>query len=152
MRWYGLIDLAQDRDQWSALVNTAMNLRVSQHFGKFLRSTMATSQEGLSSMKLVYITNETCTQKQTCEENEETLISCRGWIKQRQVYHSTDLICRGNLEGATSLGARRLLVCYLLTILQIMLTEWAGNRKRIGKHVPKCSRRGAHCHATVRVL
>jgi hypothetical protein len=28
--WYGMdwIDLAQDRDQWRALVNTAMNLRV----------------------------------------------------------------------------------------------------------------------------
>jgi hypothetical protein len=29
--WEGMewIDLAQDRDQWSALVNTVMNLRVS---------------------------------------------------------------------------------------------------------------------------
>jgi hypothetical protein len=29
-RWDGMdwIDLAQDRDQWRALVNTAMNLRV----------------------------------------------------------------------------------------------------------------------------
>jgi hypothetical protein len=28
--WYGMdwIDLAQDRDQWMALVNTVMNLRV----------------------------------------------------------------------------------------------------------------------------
>jgi hypothetical protein len=31
MGWYGMdwIDLAQDRDQWTALVNTIMNLRVS---------------------------------------------------------------------------------------------------------------------------
>jgi hypothetical protein len=28
MGWYGLIDLAQDKDQWWALVNTVMNLRV----------------------------------------------------------------------------------------------------------------------------
>jgi hypothetical protein len=28
MGWYGLIDLAQDRDQWRAFVNTIMNLLV----------------------------------------------------------------------------------------------------------------------------
>jgi hypothetical protein len=32
------IDLAQDRDQWSSLVNTVMNLRVPQNVGKFLSS------------------------------------------------------------------------------------------------------------------
>jgi hypothetical protein len=32
------IDLAQDRDQWKVLVNTIMNLRVSQSAGKFLSS------------------------------------------------------------------------------------------------------------------
>jgi hypothetical protein len=28
MGWHDLIDLAQDRDQWRALVNTVMKLRV----------------------------------------------------------------------------------------------------------------------------
>jgi hypothetical protein len=41
--WGGMdwIDLAEDRDQWRALVNTVMNLLVPQNFGKFL-STCAT--------------------------------------------------------------------------------------------------------------
>jgi hypothetical protein len=30
------IDLAQDKDQWRALVNTVMNLRVLYNSGKFL--------------------------------------------------------------------------------------------------------------------
>jgi hypothetical protein len=36
--WGGmdLIDLAQYRDQWRALVNTVLNLRVSKNVGKFL--------------------------------------------------------------------------------------------------------------------
>jgi hypothetical protein len=40
IEWDGMdwIDLAQDRDQWRALVNTIMNLRVTENAGKFLSS------------------------------------------------------------------------------------------------------------------
>jgi hypothetical protein len=36
--WSGMdwVDMAQDRDQWRALVNTILNLRVLYNAGKFL--------------------------------------------------------------------------------------------------------------------
>jgi hypothetical protein len=51
--WDGMdwIDLAEDRDQWRALVNTVMNLRVHLNAGNFLSGrTIGSSQEGLNSM------------------------------------------------------------------------------------------------------
>jgi hypothetical protein len=45
------IDMAQDRGQWKALVNTVLKLRVSQNAGKFLvGAQLAVPQEGLSSV------------------------------------------------------------------------------------------------------
>ncbi|PNF29157.1 hypothetical protein B7P43_G11868 [Cryptotermes secundus] len=55
--WGGIdwTDLAQDKDKWTPLLNTAINLQVPQHAGKFLGSCtqLVASQEGLSSVKLV---------------------------------------------------------------------------------------------------
>jgi hypothetical protein len=56
--WGGMdwIDVAQDRDQWRALVNTVMNLLVTKMLGNFLvAAQLAASQEGLSSMELVIL-------------------------------------------------------------------------------------------------
>jgi hypothetical protein len=48
------VDLAQDWDQWRALVNMVMSLSVSQNAEKLLRRwTPKVSQEGLNSMDLV---------------------------------------------------------------------------------------------------
>jgi hypothetical protein len=60
IEWGGMdwINLAQDSDQWRALVNTIMNLRDQYNAGTFLSSYMAVSQEGLSSMKLVFMSGD----------------------------------------------------------------------------------------------
>jgi hypothetical protein len=49
--WGGMdwTDLAQDRDQWRAIVNTLMNIRLPQNFGE--PELLAASQEGLNSME-----------------------------------------------------------------------------------------------------
>jgi hypothetical protein len=38
MGWYGLDDMAQDRDKWRAFLSTVMKLRVPYNVGKFLNS------------------------------------------------------------------------------------------------------------------
>jgi hypothetical protein len=44
IEWEGdWMHVAQDRDQWRALVNTVMNLRVSQKAGDFLSSRVTVS-------------------------------------------------------------------------------------------------------------
>jgi hypothetical protein len=50
------IDVAKDRDQWRALLNTVMNLWVSSKLGSsWVAAQLPASQEGLSSKKLVFI-------------------------------------------------------------------------------------------------
>jgi hypothetical protein len=47
------IDLAQDRDQWRALLNTIMNLQIHEILGSsWATERLAASQEGLRSMEL----------------------------------------------------------------------------------------------------
>jgi hypothetical protein len=46
------IDLSQDRDQWQVLMNMVFNLVVTKMLGiSSIAAKLATSQEGLSSMK-----------------------------------------------------------------------------------------------------
>jgi hypothetical protein len=45
-----------------------------------------------------------------------------------------------------------LITSHFFSWIESIVTDWAVSRKRIGKHVPKRSRIGDHCYATVRVL
>jgi hypothetical protein len=52
------IDLAQDRDQWTAPVNTIMNFRLHKMLGNSLVAAHLVFQEGLSSMELIHQTGD----------------------------------------------------------------------------------------------
>jgi hypothetical protein len=45
------IDLAEDKDQWRALVNTVMNLRVPKNTGKFLSGCIIGSFSGRAQLR-----------------------------------------------------------------------------------------------------
>jgi hypothetical protein len=51
--WDGMewIDLAEGKDQWGALLNTIISLRVSYNFGKFLGSVKA----GCFTRKVIWV-------------------------------------------------------------------------------------------------
>jgi hypothetical protein len=52
MVWYGMdwIDVAQDRDQWRAVVNTVIDIRFPLNAGKFLSSCTIVGFSGRSQL------------------------------------------------------------------------------------------------------
>jgi hypothetical protein len=63
MHW---INLAEDRDQWRALVNTVMNVRVPPNVGKFLSNSATGDFSRRAQLHVVIST--TCTKLATCAQ------------------------------------------------------------------------------------
>jgi uncharacterized protein (DUF2267 family) len=68
------IDMAQDMDQWRALVNTVMNLRVSYNAGKFLGGCTIGGSSSRAQLRK-YLTNISATLKTEADNSSETSVS-----------------------------------------------------------------------------
>jgi hypothetical protein len=51
MGWYDWIELAQDRNQWNALVNTAINFGILKIVGNFLNGCTIGSFSGRAQLR-----------------------------------------------------------------------------------------------------
>jgi hypothetical protein len=60
MGWMNWIDLAQDRDQWRALLNTIMNYRLHKMSGEFLSGWWVLKKGSLPWNQLLLRTNLLC--------------------------------------------------------------------------------------------